>query len=91
MENPATQTHLPLLEMGKALQTTLQEAKSRLPGKLKHVWQLLVTWLARNIEFWLEPGRFFIARAGVLLASVTQLKHKAAFTYVGEQFYFRNT
>ncbi len=29
-----------------------------------------------DIELWLEPGRFLVANAGVLLAKVTQLKHK---------------
>jgi diaminopimelate decarboxylase/aspartate kinase len=32
---------------------------------------------------WLEPGRFLVAQAGVLLARVTQVKHKGEVTYVG--------
>jgi diaminopimelate decarboxylase/aspartate kinase len=36
-----------------------------------------------GIEVWLEPGRFVVARAGVLLLSVTQLKQKANQTFVG--------
>ena len=36
-----------------------------------------------GVELWLEPGRFVVARAGVLLLSVTQLKAKAQATYVG--------
>ena len=34
-------------------------------------------------EFWLEPGRFLVAEAGVLLARVTQVKEKGASAYVG--------
>jgi diaminopimelate decarboxylase/aspartate kinase len=36
-----------------------------------------------DFELWLEPGRFLIAHAGVLLAKVTQLKTKGEITYVG--------
>ncbi len=35
------------------------------------------------IEFWMEPGRFLVARAGVLIAQVTQLKSKGDVRYVG--------
>jgi bifunctional diaminopimelate decarboxylase / aspartate kinase len=36
-----------------------------------------------RIEFWMEPGRFVVARAGVLVAVVTQLKRKGEMRYVG--------
>lgn len=36
-----------------------------------------------DLKLWMEPGRFVVARAGVLLLSVTQLKHKGQGTYVG--------
>jgi diaminopimelate decarboxylase/aspartate kinase len=36
-----------------------------------------------HIEFWMEPGRFLVAKAGVLLAVVTQLKGKGDVHYVG--------
>jgi diaminopimelate decarboxylase/aspartate kinase len=36
-----------------------------------------------RIEFWMEPGRFIVARAGVLVAVVTQLKSKGEVRYVG--------
>jgi diaminopimelate decarboxylase/aspartate kinase len=35
------------------------------------------------IEFWMEPGRFMVAQAGVLVALVTQLKGKGDVQYVG--------
>jgi diaminopimelate decarboxylase/aspartate kinase len=34
-------------------------------------------------EFWLEPGRYIVAEAGVLLAAVTQTKGKGEVRYVG--------
>ncbi|HEV7508116.1 MAG TPA: bifunctional aspartate kinase/diaminopimelate decarboxylase [Thermoanaerobaculia bacterium] len=36
-----------------------------------------------RFELWLEPGRFLVALAGVLLARVTQVKHKGEVRYVG--------
>jgi bifunctional diaminopimelate decarboxylase / aspartate kinase len=36
-----------------------------------------------HIEFWMEPGRFLVAKAGVLVAAVTQLKGKGDVHYVG--------
>jgi bifunctional diaminopimelate decarboxylase / aspartate kinase len=45
-----------------------------------------VAELARRfprIEFWMEPGRFLVAKAGVLIAVVTQLKAKGDIQYVG--------
>ncbi|MBU6379459.1 MAG: bifunctional aspartate kinase/diaminopimelate decarboxylase [Gammaproteobacteria bacterium] len=38
---------------------------------------------AAGIEFWLEPGRYVVAEAGVLLARVTQRKAKGEAAYVG--------
>ena len=39
--------------------------------------------LARPMAIWLEPGRFLVAQAGVLMARVTQVKGKAEMRYVG--------
>ncbi len=36
-----------------------------------------------HLRFWMEPGRFLVARAGVLVAQVTQLKRKGEVRYVG--------
>jgi diaminopimelate decarboxylase/aspartate kinase len=36
-----------------------------------------------QLEIWLEPGRFLVATAGVLLARVTQLKAKGGVGFVG--------
>lgn len=36
-----------------------------------------------DLELWLEPGRFLVAEAGVLLARVTQTKQKDDIHYIG--------
>ncbi len=36
-----------------------------------------------KLQFWLEPGRFLVANAGVLLAKVTQLKQKGDTHFIG--------
>ena len=36
-----------------------------------------------SIDFWMEPGRYLVAQAGVLVAQVTQLKGKGQVQYVG--------
>lgn len=36
-----------------------------------------------DLELWLEPGRFLVAQAGVLLSRVTQMKGKGEMRYIG--------
>jgi diaminopimelate decarboxylase/aspartate kinase len=36
-----------------------------------------------QLKFWMEPGRYLVANAGVLLAKVTQTKVKGASGYIG--------
>jgi diaminopimelate decarboxylase/aspartate kinase len=50
-----------------ALQTVIEELRARWP----------------RVELWIEPGRYLVAQAGVLVARVTQLKGKGAMQYVG--------
>ncbi len=49
------------------LETLLQAVRAEHPG----------------LEVWLEPGRYLVAAAGVLLARVTQLKQKGGVRFVG--------
>ena len=37
----------------------------------------------KNISFWMEPGRYFVSDAGVILAKVTQCKEKGKVHFVG--------
>jgi diaminopimelate decarboxylase/aspartate kinase len=50
--------------------------------KLDHGVAALAARFPR-FEFWMEPGRFLVAKAGVLVALVTQLKGKGDVQYVG--------
>lgn len=36
-----------------------------------------------NLTFWLEPGRYFVADSGVILAKVTQCKEKGRVRFIG--------
>jgi len=51
----------------KALDTSLMAVKSRYP----------------QLSLWLEPGRFFVAESGVILAKVTQCKEKGKVHFIG--------
>ncbi len=59
------------------------------PGQLSLDMELLNESLddirSRNpeLELWLEPGRYLVSEAGVLLSRVTQLKGKGEVQYVG--------
>ena len=44
-------------------------------GEIKAAWPA--------VELWMEPGRYLVAEAGVLLAAVTQRKDKGTVRYVG--------
>ncbi len=37
----------------------------------------------QRLELWIEPGRFLVARSGILLAKMTQIKKKQDKTYIG--------
>ncbi len=58
---------------------------SRRPVDLAGLGATLAAFRARNPRYrlWLEPGRYLVAAAGVLLARVTQLKGKGAKQYLG--------
>jgi diaminopimelate decarboxylase/aspartate kinase len=59
--------------------------RPRQPGfNLQQLDELLCATLGdQAAKLWLEPGRYLVAEAGVLLARVTQLKNKGQYHYVG--------
>lgn len=59
----------------KAMDASIAELRSALPGR--------DGGQAADLEIWLEPGRYLVADAGVLLATVTQTKGKGQMQYVG--------
>lgn len=52
---------------------------------LEEVNEQLARFRSANPRFslWMEPGRFLVARGGILLARVTQVKRKGSARYVG--------
>ena len=57
------------------------------PLDLEELGESLRLFRAANprFELWIEPGRFLVAQAGVLLARVVQVKRKGGMTYVGAE------
>jgi bifunctional diaminopimelate decarboxylase / aspartate kinase len=72
-----------VLDLGGGL--GVPDTASRLPIDLAGLDRALLEFRARAPRFtlWLEPGRYLVAAAGVLLARVTQLKGKGIKQYLG--------
>ena len=72
-----------VLDLGGGLGVPERPGQSALD--LEVVGELLGRFKAASsrFELWLEPGRFLVAQAGVLLARVTQVKRKGEVIYVG--------
>ena len=72
-----------ILDLGGGL--GVPERSGQTPLDLAAVDDSLRRFRAANphLQLWLEPGRFLVAQAGVLLARVVQLKRKGELTYVG--------
>eukprot|EP01015_Nassula_variabilis_P029538 TRINITY_DN6342_c0_g1_i10.p1 TRINITY_DN6342_c0_g1~~TRINITY_DN6342_c0_g1_i10.p1 ORF type:complete len:380 (+),score=72.86 TRINITY_DN6342_c0_g1_i10:84-1223(+) len=62
------ETRLNLEELGRKVSNTFEEFSSQ---------------QGREIELWVEPGRFLVAESGVLLATVTCIKSNPEYKYVG--------
>lgn len=74
---------LRLLNLGGGL--GVPEQAGQAPLDVAAVGELLaqVKEVHPDLELWLEPGRFMVAQAGVLLARVTQTKQKGDIQYIG--------
>jgi diaminopimelate decarboxylase/aspartate kinase len=72
-----------VLDIGGGL--GVPDRPGRLPVDIEALDAALAGFAAAHpgLELWLEPGRFVVAGAGVLLARVTQLKGKGAVRYLG--------
>lgn len=78
--------HLKFLNVGGGLGVPYRLHES--PLDLKEVAQSLTQFkqnvlASHDLELWMEPGRYFVAEAGVILAKVTQLKEKPGKRFVG--------
>jgi diaminopimelate decarboxylase/aspartate kinase len=72
-----------VLDLGGGL--GVPDKASRAPVDLAALGAALAAFKAEHPRYalWLEPGRYLVAEAGVLLARVTQLKGKGEVRYVG--------
>lgn len=72
-----------ILDLGGGL--GIKEQAGQIPLDLEELDQTLaqVREAYPHLSLWLEPGRFLVAEAGVLLARVTQLKGKGNVQYLG--------
>jgi diaminopimelate decarboxylase/aspartate kinase len=75
--------HVQILDVGGGL--GVPEKPGQAPLDLEAVDAMLAKVKAAHphLLLWLEPGRFLVARAGALLARVTQVKQKGSLTFVG--------
>ena len=75
--------HVRIVDVGGGL--GVPEKPDQRPLDLGAVDAALLRFKAAHpgVELWLEPGRFLVAEAGVLLARVTQRKRKGELSYVG--------
>jgi diaminopimelate decarboxylase/aspartate kinase len=71
-----------VLDLGGGLGVPERPLQSRLD--LQSLDRMLAEVMdGRALQVWLEPGRYLVAEAGVLLARVNQLKDKGHFHYAG--------
>ena len=72
-----------ILDIGGGLGVSERQSTPELD--ISEVAEHLATFKRANphLELWMEPGRYLVARAGVLLARVTQIKRKGAARYIG--------
>lgn len=72
-----------VLDLGGGLGVPENPTQERLDLDMLNETLRTVKAARPEFELWLEPGRFIIARAGVLLTRVTQTKGKGETRYVG--------
>jgi diaminopimelate decarboxylase/aspartate kinase len=75
--------HVQLLDIGGGL--GVPEKLGQPEFDIASLSKMLTEFKAKhpNIKLWMEPGRYLVAQAGVLLAHVTQRKGKGEVQYVG--------
>ncbi len=75
--------HIQFINLGGGLGIAEKPGQKPLSMPLLDESLLLVKSQYPGLSFWLEPGRFFVAESGVLLAKVTQMKEKGKVRFVG--------
>ena len=75
--------HVKVLDLGGGLGVVEKPGQQALETDLVMASCRKVKEAYPEYELWLEPGRFLVAEAGVILTKVTQLKSKGAKNFVG--------
>lgn len=75
--------HIEVLNLGGGLGIVEKPGQSPLDLDAVNASLLRFREVHPNRALWIEPGRFLVGRAGVLLATVTQVKTKGDVHYVG--------
>jgi diaminopimelate decarboxylase/aspartate kinase len=71
------------LDIGGGLGVPHEPGEQPLPLAALDAALTAVKALYPRFELWIEPGRYLVAEAGVLLARVTQIKQKSGVQFVG--------
>ena len=72
-----------VINLGGGLGVTEKPSQQPLDFPLLDESLLSIKARFKHIAFWLEPGRYFVSDAGIILAKVTQCKEKGKVRFVG--------
>lgn len=75
--------HLRSINMGGGLGVAEKPGQKTLDLQEFDAHLLSIKAKQPKFSFWLEPGRYFVSEAGVLLSRVTQIKHKDGQRFIG--------
>ncbi len=75
--------HVKVIDLGGGLGVPIKIGQDSLALEQVESTLAIFKQNAPEIKLWMEPGRFFVAEAGVIIAQVTQVKKKGDVQYVG--------
>jgi len=75
--------HVRILNLGGGLGIVDKPSQSPLDMEALNASLSAVKSQDQKLQFWLEPGRYFVAECGVILSHVTQLKTKGRVNFIG--------
>lgn len=75
--------HLRFINLGGGLGVNEKPGQKPLNLQELNARLLVIKATYPKLAFWLEPGRYFVSEAGVLLSRVTQIKHKDGQRFIG--------
>lgn len=75
--------HVRIINLGGGLGIAEKPGQQPLDLAALNASLLAVKSRFKHLSFWLEPGRYFVADSGIILAKVTQCKEKGKVQFVG--------